>query len=204
MKADFLKECHSEVSAKAGHPVALNDLMNEFCRICQNKDCGRSAGSNSLMFNRAVNWQNRLFINVKQDVSDPKYDTIRSKWFKQEQISVEGELLQKAEGDETQDKGSHQPVEPAVYSASETEANSEGSAAASEMKPEPLAPVTESTPQSEVSNGSIIGALPPIIDHDSRSESSKHAIIQPDSEHYLDDGRNETVIKPGGSFTFGD
>jgi hypothetical protein len=197
MKADFLKECHGEITAKAGMPVPLNDFMNEYCRICQNKDCGRSAGSNSLMFNRAINWQNRLFLDVKQDVNDPKYDLIRSKWFKQEQISVNGELLENA-NQTTEFVNS--PPEPQERTPPEP-VGSDTVLSISNVEPTEYENRSTEEPRDVIKIEEPRGVLKIEEVPNNRTVDS---IIPPDGEQFLDDGRNDVVIKPGGSFTFGD
>lgn len=77
MKADFLKECMSEMGM-----IPINDFNKSYCARCINQSCARSSSNNHLFVQRASNWENKLFLNVaRADEHDNKYDGIRSKLF---------------------------------------------------------------------------------------------------------------------------
>lgn len=61
MKSDFLKECLSGLP-----PIPHNQFAEAYCKRCLNQECGRSLGSVSKMADRAANWVENLFVNVKR------------------------------------------------------------------------------------------------------------------------------------------
>lgn len=58
-KADFLKECLSDVG-----PMPLDEFQRNVCVRCINSECGRSSANNMLFNLRAQNWKRDLFDEV--------------------------------------------------------------------------------------------------------------------------------------------
>jgi len=81
MKEDYLKECLSEVSAKAKKAIPMDDFQREFCVYCMNRECARSGASSMLFDRRAANWYKDLFVDVQRaPPGDETAAAIVGKW----------------------------------------------------------------------------------------------------------------------------
>jgi len=74
---DFLKECMSDVGN-----APLDEFNQYFCIKCQNIDCIRAGGNDSIFKKRISSWEDSLFKNVSRaDDDDSRFNNIRSKKF---------------------------------------------------------------------------------------------------------------------------
>lgn len=77
VKLDFLQECMSTFSN-----MPMDSFNKQFCIVCANRDCSRSAASHSVFDSRVASWQDRLFNRVpRAGDDDASYDSIRAKKF---------------------------------------------------------------------------------------------------------------------------
>lgn len=80
MKDDYLRECLTEVSAKAKQSVPLDDFQREFCLYCYNKQCSRS-GTSTSFDRRTDNWYKDKFLDVpRAKDDDSRFVSVKSSW----------------------------------------------------------------------------------------------------------------------------
>lgn len=179
MKADFLQECLTDLSAKVKKSIPIDQFNNEYCIYCQNRDCSRSGAENRLFNIRASNWKSTLFDNVpRAQPNDPSYESIRSKWFKPPQVAIN------PQPDPPKDVESQEspPTPTAEVAPKIVEDKIEESLEQKkEIFPEPLQIPATSTKK--------------VINNQNTSW---------DAEEYIEEKKDQdVVISPGGSFTFG-
>lgn len=179
MKADFLQECLTDLSAKVKKSIPIDQFNNEYCIYCQNRDCSRSGAENRLFNVRASNWKSTLFDNVPRALpNDPSYESIRSKWFKPPQVVINPQP-DPPKTDESQ----------AVPPPSSAETIPE---IVKDRVEEPLDQNEETLPE------------PPQISESTTKKVINNQNTSWDAEEYIEEKKDQdVVISPGGSFTFG-
>lgn len=183
MKNDFISECLSDITNKIKRSVPIDQFSSEFCLYCINKDCSRAS---VLSFDkRTQNWERDLFLNVKRDNGDPKFDSIREKWARytpnvkteeNEQVIIKEETIQSVQDTTAQiSKTEERPQEQLELNFAEQNESS----------------VTDNL--------------------DLKNQEQPEQIVNPHSQNTQWDqpafvsgsSSDEVVIQPGGSFTFG-
>lgn len=92
-RRDFLKECHSQVAAKAKEPLTFDMFTEAYCARCLQPECTRSSHGKTKFDQRVTSWADRLFLKVpRMDQSDPRFESISRQEFApaQETLVVRG------------------------------------------------------------------------------------------------------------------
>ncbi len=182
---DYLKECLEEVRAKARVAVPLDDFHREFCRVCQNRGCTRSGASNTSFDKRVLNWEKRLFDEVPRARDDDSaYENLRSKRF-----------LAPVRSSWDSPTAAAAPA-PRPWAA--PPAPSSKTEAPVEKAPEEAPVATEKPPEA-------IAAPAPAPLPKAAGKPIPAGNVPFDSDGWTDEGpaTRDTVVKPGGTFTFG-
>lgn len=194
MKSDFLNECLTDLTAKVKRSIPIDSFNAEYCAYCQNKECSRSGAKTQIFVTRVMNWESSLFINVpRAHENDPKYESIRGKWFRPPVINVQNsppEVIQeKPKETAFQPPVPHQTPEVPREESEAEETIKETQEEATELNGD--------TASEELTHG-----VPP--------EPATSPIANPrfntnwDQDEYIEEKKDEDVIiSPGGSFTFG-
>jgi hypothetical protein len=174
MREDYLRECLSEVSAKAKKAVPMDELQREFCSYCQNRECARSGASNMAFDRRTLNWNEDLFVNVQRAPDgDPAAERIRSIWTPANFVVVTSSQAQEPE--QVNLFSTTAAAEPAA------EPPADAAAPAAVAVPEPARPAPAPRPVRPVQNTPF--------------DAPAYAGPAPEKEK---------VMSPGDTFTFGD
>lgn len=177
-KNDFLKECMSELP-----PIPIDEFNKGYCLLCGNHDCSRSAANNSKFEIRVNSWKERLFTNVNRaNDRDPNFESIRQKKFLP--------ILNNGGPINIETKNDEEPITErspniSMYTEPEIDENIE------EIKKE--IPITRADETQK------------IIAHPTQINTSFSQELYVGKETVRKETvQQELVIKPGGSFTFGD
>ncbi len=184
MKADFLKECLTDLTAKVKKSIPIDQFNSEYCMYCQNRDCSRSGAENRLFNVRTSNWKYNLFENVPRALpDDPNYEPIRAKWFKPPQVIINPQ----PDPPKEQEEKVFLPPPP-------DDMNTELEASGTEELM--INPEEESVQEpSKVHSKEPIVPAKKVINNQNTSW---------DADEYVDEKKDQdVVISPGGSFTFG-
>lgn len=180
-KADFLKECMTDPALTKAGPMPLDLFNRSYCVVCANRECSRSGLGSASFDVRATNWRKDMFDSIpRADEADPEYARIREKNF----LTVDRGV---PEVSMTTAPSPAQRFEVSIHEAPGPAPKDEVPPSP-EVRPEPQtqsAVVQPRTPGPESENtpfvqGTVLPGGPP------RPDQSK-----------------DTVLSPGGTFTFG-
>lgn len=194
MKNDYLKECMSDIVSVIKKPVPINDFNNEFCKYCSNKECSRAGILTSLFHTRVNSWQQRFFIDPPRATDqDPKFESIRAKWFKPEIINSNIPVQESLTTEEPKDSNNiGTSMEPTIEGG-ERQASA----------PDNASSTLQNTPED-------LNADKLEMNQVYRSTNKPAANTAFDIPRYVgnkpvvEESKSETKIESGGTFTFGD
>jgi hypothetical protein len=186
MKDDFLRECMSEVNARlrernAG-PIPLNEFNLINCRLCARRECARSGLNNSAFDKRVHNWREKLFTNVpRAEEEDSQWDHLRAKKFISGSVpSVEVKSFRSP------------PVEKPEPTPEPVQSEAKEPEPTPEPTPEPEPPPELDIPKQQTPPPAVESPSNPI----ENTPFTQGTVLSEEG--------GDTVLEPGGTYTFGD